>query len=194
MPKVLGNPDDHLLATILSHEARLRALETQQQLIITDPAGKTRVQVGLLPNGDYGIAVFDAATGDYEVVAYEYFACITASESTTSTTPTDLTTPGPSVTVPVGASGAVEVTMAACIDVSSGSSAAGIAYLFVDGVGAANLPNITVGNVNGVLANVSLLVRVSGLSEGDHVFEMKYESADGSIVTFANRTLSVRPI
>ena len=194
MPKALGNPDDHLLATIRSHEERLRALETQQQLIVTDPSGTTRVQIGLLPDGSFGLAVFDAATGDYMAVGFEYFASVVASETTTSTAPTDLATPGPSVTVPVGASGSVDVTMCALIDVPSGISPGGIVYLFVDGVGASGMPNVQAADTGGTIGSVSLSTRVSGLAAGNHVFGLKYESADGSVITFANRTLSVRPI
>jgi len=139
---------------------------------------------------------------------------VAASETTTSTTPTDLATPGPSVTVTVPASGLIEVF--AEVEINGGASTGvvtleedgsvlqgqsfncGIASLtggILDGTASSSAPTGTApgqcnGNATGGGPPSGLLVFHT--TPGVHTYKLVYWT-NGGTVFFSKRTLSVAP-
>jgi hypothetical protein len=106
-------------------------------------------------------------------------------ESTTSTTYTDLATPGPEVTVVVGQSGRVIVTAGAYIVSTVDNQTVDVA-LSIDGGTAvfwAAVENLTGGAIGGSFSHSELLehgqpwVGALDLSPGEHTFRLKYRQS-----------------
>jgi hypothetical protein len=122
-------------------------------------------------------------------------AIVPAAEGTTSITYDDLATVGPAVTVMVGASGRVLVTIGAnfggisdlprmSFDVS-GANTAAASELTLAGAGS---PGLT---VNSGLSRTHLM---TGLTQGLTTFTAKYRSDNGPNALFSNRTIVVQSL
>jgi hypothetical protein len=199
------HPDD--LGTILQDVSRrIHALETTNQLgsssiqdgalIVLDNDGVTRVMVGELPDGTWGVGVLDpSGSGDItniEAMSWGVQATeIDLSEGTSSTGYTDLATPGPTVTATVGESGRVKLTASAFLSAPANTSAS--VGLYQDG--SLVLDVLALGNSTPatIAVNASSVRVVDGLSPGAHVWELKYRTSSGTS-TFAARTLIVEPL
>ena len=125
---------------------------------------------------------------------------IETEESTTSTINTDLATVGPEVTVQIGQTSRVEITMAATIVTPPSVSAAGV--LMVDGA-YPNIPpfslaplflrNENVGTISAACSATRSWTSSVWLAPGAHTFRMRYRVAVGpGTVYFSNRYLAIR--
>jgi hypothetical protein len=121
-------------------------------------------------------------------------ASVAASQTTTSTTYTDLTTAGPSVTVTIPASGKALVILTAAVFGSTGNAHAFMSF-------AASPAGTTIAPTDAqaleVSANdevrASATVLVTGLTPGSTTFTAKYRTSLGT-GTFANRDVVVIPL
>lgn len=121
-------------------------------------------------------------------------------QSTASTTNTDLATVGPEVTLTIGQTSRVEITMAATIVAPAGVAAAGV--LMVDGA-YPNSPPFSLAPLflrNDGAATISAACSATRswtssvwLAPGLHTFRMRYRVALGAgTVYFSNRYLAIR--
>jgi hypothetical protein len=125
-------------------------------------------------------------------------ASVDTSQSTTSTSFTDLSTAGPAVTVTIGANGIALVTLTALTDSATVGNRKDMAF--------------AVSGANTIAVNTNMMLRTStssggssifcsstflmtGLNAGSTTFTAKYRrgGGDGSSI-FANRTISVVPL
>ena len=115
---------------------------------------------------------------------------IATAETTTSTSFADLATPGPSVTVTVGASGKVRLDVATRIK----NTGANDGYVGVDISGASTVAASTIlwhtGTVEGRYGAHTI---VTGLTPGSTTFKMQYAVSAGT-GTFTVRELTVSPV
>jgi hypothetical protein len=132
---------------------------------------------------------------------------VNTSQTTTSSTYTNLTTAGPDVPVTVPASGNVLVTLTAYLKTNS-SGATDAAFMGVSTNGAC--PGVATGG-NLVASDTKALARehgsssdtgavqasatylLTGISAGSHTFRACYRASAGT-ATFANRNLIVMPL
>jgi hypothetical protein len=164
---------------------------------------------GLLPVAD-GTAR-DAITGLYEGLAvwrqdidvinvydgsgWRYFArptraTVSTSQTTTSTSYTDLTTPGPAVTIETG--DRAEVTIACTMSNSGGNHAyASFAVSGATTQAATDDVGILVADAN--VDRRYATVEVIGLTPGNNTFTMKYK-VGASTGTFVDRRIHAKPI
>jgi hypothetical protein len=192
MPGVTSPHDLYFQNLIDEMQKRITALETQQNFGIRDASGLIRAQGGLLPNGDYGFAVTDPAGITTELNPVQS-ASILTSEGTTSGTPTNLATVGPTVTAHVGASGKALVLLGANIQATSGGAAE--MFVAIDGTVQSN-PSAQLSTPASVVS-VSCMggAIVTGIAAGDHTFQAKYEVGAGpGPAVFFGRWLIVQPI
>ena len=117
------------------------------------------------------------------------YSFIDVLEITSSTTYTDLGTLGPTITLTVGQSGRVFLTVGAYIDVPAGAQ--GTVGLFIDASYVRDV--VTLGGVSNTITNPSTTRIITGLSEGSHTFALKYRSATGVALTFGARFLTIQP-
>lgn len=119
---------------------------------------------------------------------------VATSESTTSTSYTDLTTPGPAATIEVPASGRVLVTLT--MQIQHSNSAGGGASFALSGANtaaASDAKSVTRGGATGAgLLTCAGTWLVTGLDPGSTTFTAKYKSANGGNMTFVNRNLIVQ--
>jgi hypothetical protein len=130
-------------------------------------------------------------------------ADVPADEATGSTTYVDLATPGPSVTVNIGAGGQVRISVNAVVSIPGGTGgtqqSAGFVGIFMDGTLFADevvyFSNTVVGATPvGMAGNNSSTWLFSEIPPGEHTFSMKYRMVGPGTVNFSDRLLQVRPI
>lgn len=132
-------------------------------------------------------------------------ATVATGETTTSTSFTDLTTAGPAVTVTVGPSGKLLLTMSASVDVQSDSAVAEHAIMSFTFSGANTLAaadsrsveasvfgGTSVTDDHGWAGSISFTRVFDGLNAGDTTITCKYRSGAGDTVFFKDRTLVVQ--
>jgi hypothetical protein len=200
MPGVNLPADANQLAAILNNlQAQITALQTQQLFIATDKNYNPRVRLGLLPDGDYGLAIYSAANdGTYVEINVPVVASYAGTLTTSSTSYTTLTN-SPTLSVTVGASGKAFVSLSGTIGTSStvsGTPAQGKAQMYVDGVasGLVIAASITVNtSAFGVQSTNSNAILVTGLSQGTHTLSIEYESPFGQSQSFTGMTLTAIP-
>lgn len=136
-------------------------------------------------------------------------AVVNAIESTSNTSPTDLTTPGPSVTVTVGASGQALVSVNAFMWTTSTAASpntgqqAYASFTVTDPTGTSTFIGDGAGVIQSAIiaASASPLIDqrfgaqylMTGMIPGKNTFTMKYRSGDGNAVSFGNRVIIVTP-
>lgn len=122
-------------------------------------------------------------------------AAVDTSETTTSTSYTDLATVGPAVTVTVGDSGMVLVSVGAEMTPASSSDGAFMSFAIsgANTAAAVTATAVKVRDVSGTLAysRDSLL---TGLTAGSTTFTGKYKSTNGGTTTFLNRRIWAIPL
>lgn len=125
------------------------------------------------------------------------YGIVTTSQTTTSTTYTDLATVGPSVTVTIGANGMALVMMNADVLNNTGASYSVIG-LDISGATTRAAAAPYEGFYQAFAANaenkISYGVLVTGLTPGSTTFKLKYRIITASTGTFSNREISVIPL
>lgn len=120
-------------------------------------------------------------------------ATIATSETTTSATMADLTTPGPAVTLNVGGSGkALVVVSAYSFNSGANESYVGFAVSGASTVAAAIETGSTV-NGGATAQNFSYTKLLTGLTPGSNTFTAKYAASAGT-ATFRTRLITVIPL
>jgi len=201
---------------------RIRALETQQNSYVTDidgnvimqsgyiagtyPAqhgtlvsddsGNVRLQLGTLPDGDFGLAYFTPGTSIYQTLWPLVSDYADATISTESTSWTALAG-SPTVTAVLGASGDAMVTVSAFIGMGVADSTCSIG-LAVDGGSPEQWVALSSASTVGVNATTVRQLSKSGigaLTKGPHTFTLQYMTTDGSAdANFSAQCLVVEPI
>lgn len=117
---------------------------------------------------------------------------VSASETTTSGSFTDLTTSGPAVTLTTGTK--VRVTISAALSNASAGSRAmmGVEVSGASSVSATIADSLINAGTNTVAASKTILF--TGLTAGSNTFTAKYRSEGSNTATFANRGIFVEPI
>jgi hypothetical protein len=209
MPQVSGLPaNEYLLRLIQGMQSQIGSMATQQGLTVVDSKLRQRIQIGLLSNGDYGCLLSDPTTGQTTELLPIYQANIlgTGTQSTSSTTYTELSTPGPTVTATIGQSGNALLTCNAYMGLSAtvGGTATGIVGISVDSAAPTGSLNdllyysvtVPAGTAAGwgFAANQSAQIVVTGLTPGQHTFQMQYKVVGANPVNFGSCFLQVRPL
>lgn len=122
-------------------------------------------------------------------------AQITATESTTSTTFTDLATPGPEVGVNIGASGKVKITVQAFT--SPTANPLGVTAqlgVSIDGGSAGTVALMSNDANNGNEITLTGFVLLDGLSIGPHTFKLQYAVSAGNTCSFGTRDIFAEPL
>lgn len=170
---------------------------TPGQLTIRDTKGNIVAEVGLLDDGTYGIAVVQngVLVALSQIAFGPATAGVTAFESTSSTSYTNLTTPGPAVTAVIGPSGKAIVTVSTTIIGTAPNTAAA-------SFGVSGASSVAASDANAVLVQVpgaapftfsgSRTKLLTGLTPGSNTFTMQYRVSAGS-ATFGNREIVVQP-
>ena len=119
-------------------------------------------------------------------------AVVNDAETTESETYTDLTTPGPSATVVVGASGSVLVSIGTRMTNDTNNEACWMSFESSEVVASDDRA------VSGLFQNAAEAIQagntflLTGLTPGEQTFTAKYRVSDG-VGTFSSRTLTVIP-
>lgn len=133
----------------------------------------------------------DRALEDYFRSMAPVFDQVLTEEGTSSTTPVTLS--GPSVTARLPRGTAI-VQAGGTLEAFGGTRQPQI-LLFIDGVQYQNLVailNNQTANALWITGGSSYLI--SGLSAGDHIFDLRYKVPEGTPVAFSNRFIQVTPI
>jgi hypothetical protein len=165
-----------------------------------DPAGNRRIQIGELPDGNYGIAIFSQANdGTYVEINDPLTSAPPSGALTTTSTSFTSLTGSPTLDFTVGASGKAQVTLAGTIGLSTSGAAASQAFarVYVDGVAttleiAASM-SVTGSGSQGIQITGSNSALLTGLSQGAHTLTVEYLSAFGASVTFSAVELTAIP-
>jgi hypothetical protein len=193
-------PAQDYLATLLNDlQIRVGRLERPAVLNFSDPAGNTRVEMGLLQNPPSGVVDYGLRLTDANGLKQEILPMVEDSApgtlSTTSATPVTLA--GSAVTAVIGASGDFIVEMCSQIGIAAGG--AGSAALTVNGV----LHTIIGVVLQGTAATGATLFssyqysKITGgstVTPGSHAFAMQYWSGAGLSAGFSNNMLRITPI
>lgn len=134
--------------------------------------------------------------GDLESTAGPSGGVVNTSQTTTSTSYTDLTTLGPQASVVIGPSGnaIVSVTAEAMTNSNGVECYMGFAISGATTVAANDDQALTSATRNtGDLPKSSGTFWVSGLNQGSHTFTAKYRTTSGT-ATFADRNITVIPV
>lgn len=158
------------------------------------------------PPGDGQALVYDSASGLWvpgtisASAPANSHAEVATTESTTSTSFTDLATAGPAVTHTVPASGKVKVTLSAFMRSGSATSAAAQMSFALTGantVAANSYGNLMVSpynHANAVDVQVSRVWALTGLTAGATTFTTKYASPTGASCLFGRRLILVEDL
>jgi hypothetical protein len=121
-------------------------------------------------------------------------ALVATAETTTSTSYTDLTTAGPSVTVTVPASGAVLVTITAQSNNGNAGRLQSVAFVASGSntLAASDTRALIASNPGSLQFQGSATFYVSGLAAGSTTFKLVYKTSQNT-ATFANRSIIVTP-
>lgn len=195
MPAVNQNPDEYLQRVIQGLQSQVGELSRQQNFAIVDDQLRTRVQVGIMANGDYGVLLIDKSGRQQELLP-SVSNYVDATLSTTSATPVSLTG-SPTVTCDIGQSGDFLVTVGS--DIGVDPNCTGTVYLVVDGGGARSIVGVSCSDpTNGIAANVQSTRRatqwsIGTVTPGSHTFTLKYSSSSGT-ANFSANWFEVQPI
>lgn len=117
-------------------------------------------------------------------------ASVATQQSTASTSPTDLATSGPAVTVTTGTKALVIVgaslgTLTTGMDATMGFAVSGASTV------AASIPNASRNYINQSGMRWSSVILLTGLTAGSNTFTAKYWSANATTAYFADRYITV---
>lgn len=121
-------------------------------------------------------------------------ANVSTSETTTSTSYTDLTTTGPTLTVNTATRAFVFLTVAMQVDTDNVSAnmtldISGATQIAASDTGSVGIDGLT----NGKTARMGICNFYDNLTPGVNVFTCKYKSASGNVATFSDRNLTIIP-
>ncbi|SRR6266851_2229864 len=119
-------------------------------------------------------------------------APISTSETTTSTSYTDLATLGPTVSLLTGTAAVVMVQCSITGNTVAAGNFASVAVTGASTQAATDLGSVSHQVASGSLVQASAVFLISGLTPGTNTFRMKYRVSSGT-GTFANRILTVWP-
>lgn len=216
-----SEPPD-LVQKVIDLERRIQQLErlpqagqtavNQGTFIATDASGNPRLNVGLLSDGSYGMEVKETNQNTFHQVPYLFADSVATAETTTSGTYVDLTTVGPTVTVPVRSSGRLLIMLSSQVNwnqVTQATSGGQGGTLSVAMSGAntmtaaaasaqlipAHYWNWSTGGAlfaEGTLSQSATAFAVfSGLTPGLTTIQAKYQSTAGTTISFRNRNIAV---
>lgn len=154
----------------------------------TNPDSVHRATAGAVAPYTWG----DTVNDDLNFLAGSQSAAVQTSQTTASTSYTDLTTVGPAVTVTTGANAIVIVNFIG----SNGTSADGaIMSAAVSGATTLSASDSNAAQVNGS-TNISAacISMITGLTPGSNTFTAKYRAGTGGTATFIRRTITVIPL
>lgn len=151
------------------------------------------------PTGVTGQLWFDSDDALLYVYNGTAWVCITpqsavvaTSQTTTSTSYTDLATSGPAVTVTTGTKALVTVGGGLGANTAGEYPSMSFAVSGASTVAASDTTRLQVSEpFNGDGMNLSRTAYVTGLTAGANTFTAKYKSGSGTTVTFANRNITV---
>jgi hypothetical protein len=118
---------------------------------------------------------------------------VLAQQATTSTTYTDLATPGPAVTVVVPASGKALVSVTAGIQTTQGAALGYMSFAITGGTTRAANDATALNLLGNDFQKASAIFVVSGLTPGSTTFTAKYRTSAGTS-TFQNRSIWAIPL
>lgn len=158
--------------------------------------GTLQMRIGQLQVGGYGMEVYDPATNVFTVSPTVATATVNAVENTTSSTYTDLTTPGPAVTVNIRNSGRALCLLTSTLNESDRHDAHMAAELAgVNNSAPDDLTSLWMGasgaSVTAVIAGVTRVVEYTGLNAGSTTFTAKYRASSGGTAFFTYRNITV---
>ena len=122
-------------------------------------------------------------------------ATISASESTSTTSYTDLTTVGPTVTVSTMTTAIVLLGTSMTTNVVNGVSKMSVAVSGASSISATDATCIqNEFYANNVGFQVGAAFWMSGLTPGSNIFTAKYQAGNSALASFANRSIAVVPL
>lgn len=181
-------------------EARARVIQNGS-IVVADSNNKTRVVIGQLPSGDYGVEVLDPNGNGRELLTtYQSFVELNPSGNQTwqsSSTLPALPNGGPSVTAYLGASGDALITVCATIWVSGGNG--GFVGLQVDGTNVGNYELLQCQSLSAVSGSVTFqMSKFPGMAtvtpNSTHTFAPTIYTANSVQSFFQGIGISVEPI
>lgn len=190
---VTGNiSDQRTAATLLSSLGGVNTLFTTKGDLLVASAANTPARLGVGSNGQVVMADSTQGQGVKWVTAAAggYTGPVGGSESTTSTTMTDLATAGPAVTVAIGPLGIALVTIDFIHDTSSGTAFMHYALSGANTSAASIGPALTVNSSAPVFCTFSETYVHTGLAAGSTTFTAKYAAGSGA-AAFEFRGLGV---
>jgi hypothetical protein len=191
--------DGNALAARLNNiDQAIAALQTTQLFIATDKTNLERVRLGVLKSGDIGLAVTDPLGTTTTEILPVYANQLTGTVTATGSTFQDLGFP--LMTVIVGASGKVKITLSSQINAGSVAGVqGGVVSISLDG--AASPSGIYAGMLvaaasasAAIAASASVTVIATGLAAGPHTFKAVFQSETPSAVNFINTFMQIQPI
>jgi hypothetical protein len=117
---------------------------------------------------------------------------VLTSETTTSTTYTDLATAGPAVTVTTGTAALVIVTASVTVNTDGGVGYISFAVSGATTQAAADSRSLNKRDTNNRGIQASFVIVETDLNAGSNTFTLKYRTSAGT-ATFVNRVISVVP-
>jgi hypothetical protein len=207
MPGVVPPPATFFIETLKRLDQRIRALETQQQMVFVDNNLVAQALAGNLQYDNEGVATGLGNVWGYAVkvngvwVAFDnvlnpQFGYAGAQVSTTSATPVSLTGGPTTPSVLVGPSGTVLVTMSAFIE-PVGGNLSGYVVPAMDGalfIGGQLMLFSNVGASTLAAGSASMTQLLTSISPGLHTFSlMYYSSTSGDQIIYANRMITAQP-
>ena len=223
MPGVNPSNDRWLATTIKNILQRLTNLEGQQNGGVRNAQNQLRLQLGLLPDGTYGLVAYDNAgnkraqlgqlpDGDFGFATYSpanngsYVELnvpqASPSSGTISTASTSFTTiaGSPTLTVACGASGTMLITLSGTLGLPSIANATvqSFAKVYVDGVLTGpglgtSLQTTTTPAVVGLQTTGAATALVTGLTQGSHTLSIEYQSVFGQLCNFTAMQIICQP-
>lgn len=118
-------------------------------------------------------------------------ATVTAGQTTTSTSYTDLTTSGPAVTLTTGTKALIFITSNVDNQSNNGQGHVGFAVSGSSTVSATDSQALHYYSSGTIGLQYGAAYYVSGLTAGSNTFTLKYKSGNGSTQYFANRQITV---
>jgi hypothetical protein len=134
---------------------------------------------------------FDLYNGQWVSYLYPSFGNVPNSQTTTSTTFTDLSTAGPTVTVTTGTSALVHLNAKMSCSVSDGVLM-GFAVSGASTVAATTTQAVQLVGTNAFTLSATFLI--TGLTAGSNVFTAKYRISFSGTATFSDRNILVQPL
>lgn len=199
MPKSLHSHDDAFASTMANLLQRVTRLEQQQNSGVRDAQGNLRLQEGLLPNGDYGLAFYDANNdGGFKELfpsTVSYFAGLITTTSLTYAAGTG----SPTVEPTLGAHGDGLIIVSANIGINSANDTGSVG-ISIDGAPPGGDTIWASASASLIATSACLVLTVAELNggtpltPGPHSFTMQQRgSTAGHTFNFSRNALVVWP-